>query len=236
MNSDSDRLSYIRRFYDVMTVLQERLGGMKSFESDGVPIEKKAKGVYFFFDTHQPRSDSGDGPRVVRIGTHGVSAGAKSTIRQRLRQHMGSTRSGGGGHRGSVFRHLVGLSLIERGAADPSIWSMKSPSKAERLKELPLEREVSVYIRSLSYLWVSAEDQASSTSDRAVIESNAIALLSDFGKPAIDPATDEWLGCVCPKPDIPGSSLWNSRDVRATFDPRGLELLVQRVGSMKPTP
>src|SRR3546814_948865 len=50
---------------------------------------------------------SGDGHRVVRIGTHALRAGATSTLRGRLRQHSGS-HSGSGSHRGSIFRPLTG--------------------------------------------------------------------------------------------------------------------------------
>jgi hypothetical protein len=70
--------------------------------------------VYFFFEPGEVRRDSGEDLRLVRVGTHGLAVGSKSTFRQRLGQHRGHG-SGGGNHRGSIFRLLVGQALTARG-------------------------------------------------------------------------------------------------------------------------
>jgi hypothetical protein len=69
------------------------------------------RGVYFFFEGGELRSQSGSGGLVVRIGTHAVSVGSKSTLWGRLAQHRGSL-SGNGNHRGSIFRLWVGSALL----------------------------------------------------------------------------------------------------------------------------
>ena len=69
------------------------------------------QGVYFFFEPGELRANPSGVHRVVRVGTHAVSAKSKSTLWSRLRAHRGSV-DGRGNHRGSVFRqHLEGALL-----------------------------------------------------------------------------------------------------------------------------
>lgn len=84
------------------------------------------RGVYFFFDENEPRSDSGCGPRVVRVGTHGLTVGSKSSLRARLAQHRGTIGTGSGNYRGSIFRLLVGQALISKEALDVPTWGKKT--------------------------------------------------------------------------------------------------------------
>jgi hypothetical protein len=58
------------------------------------------RGVYFFFETGESRSDSGSGPRVVRVGTHALREGSRAKLWTRLSQHQGTITTGGGNHRG----------------------------------------------------------------------------------------------------------------------------------------
>jgi hypothetical protein len=60
--------------------------------------ELPKQGVYFFFDDSELTSFLTTVPRLVRVGTHGVSAGSVATLRNRLRTHLG-TRAGAGNHR-----------------------------------------------------------------------------------------------------------------------------------------
>ena len=69
--------------------------------SDGWP----QRGVYFFFEPGEVRADGSD--RVVRVGTHALTATSQATLWGRLRQHRGrlaGLHPGGGNHRASVFR------------------------------------------------------------------------------------------------------------------------------------
>jgi hypothetical protein len=60
------------------------------------------RGVYFFLEPGEFRVANPNLPRVVRVGTHAVSAGSKSTLRGRLKQHLG-TQAGGGRWCGGLF-------------------------------------------------------------------------------------------------------------------------------------
>ena len=109
------------------------------------------------FSTTKFVKESGDGPRVVRVGTHALTAGSRSTLRQRLIQHRGQT-SGPGNHRGSIFRLLIGQALLARkGLLCCSSWGVKEDiTKASialnvsrdslAADEAPVEREVSKYL------------------------------------------------------------------------------------------
>lgn len=188
------------------------------------------RGVYFFFEPGELRRDSGDGLRVVRVGTHAVSTGSKSTLWGRLSQHRGGKTGSGGNHRGSVFRLLVGAAMAARNQqlATPTWGKGQSAPKKIRERESDLEREVSRYIGRMPFLCVEADDTPSAESVRAKIERNAIALLSNVktaASNAIDPCSPTWLGLSCPSENVRASGLWNSRCVAETYDPEFLNLL-----------
>ena len=102
------------RFYSLLAELEQRLGGKRTLKDCHGRLSWPDRGVYFFFEDGQTRSTSGEGARVVRVGTHAVSPGANSKLWQRLATHRGSKRTGAGNHRGSIFRLLVGSALIAR--------------------------------------------------------------------------------------------------------------------------
>src|ERR1041384_3485601 len=98
-------------------------------------------GVYFFFDPAEPRTDSGAGPRIVRVGTHALTATSKATLWKRLAQHRGTANRGGGNHRGSIFRLLVGECLLRRDGPLVPTWGCGAcASDAARVHQL--ERQV----------------------------------------------------------------------------------------------
>ena len=66
------------------------------------------------FEQGENRSDTGDGPKVVRVGTHALTAGSGTKLWTRLSEHKGPPKTGGGNHRGSIFRLIVGAALINR--------------------------------------------------------------------------------------------------------------------------
>src|SRR5690242_13971991 len=112
-----DRRADLIRFYEILGTLEKKVGGKRTLaECDGrMPWPRR--GVYFFFEPGEVRSDSGGGPRVVRVGTHALANGSTTTLWRRLSQHRGSKRSGGGNHRGSIFRLLVGTRPQPTGSA-----------------------------------------------------------------------------------------------------------------------
>lgn len=218
------------RLYTALDALGQRMGYRKLADGRG-DMPRDARGVYFFFGANEPRAGSGPGQRVVRVGTHGVSAGAKSTLWTRLSQHRGSVNSGGGNHRGSVFRLQTGKALARRdGLRGVDHWGHKpAPSKALRQAEGPLECLVSEYLGELPYLWVNVDDEASKHSERGVIERGSIALLSHRGRDPIDAPSADWLGHHSHQERVRESGLWNSNHVDEDYDPRFLDLLERRI-------
>ena len=166
------------------------------------------RGVYFFTEPGESRRDSIDSPRIVRVGTHAVSAGSKATLWSRLRAHRG-TGSGGGNHRGSIFRLHVGDAIALRDGTPVPTWGKESSAnRTIRETEAPHERRVSEYLATMSVTWVSVPDVAGPKSDRSVIERGAVALLSNRLSP-IDLPSPTWLGAMSPREVIRRSGLWN---------------------------
>jgi hypothetical protein len=102
---------------------------------------------------------------------------------------------------------------------------MRNSAKGVREAEAPLEREVSTYIGQMPFLWIKVPDDSSQTSDRAYLELNSIALLSNFRKPNIDQWSPGWLGLQSSKETIRESGLWNTNHVEKSHDPAFLEKL-----------
>ncbi len=232
------RLSDLRQFYTLMDELIGRQGGLLHLSAVGSSVPQR--GVYFFFDGDQPRSDSGEGPRIVRVGTHALTAGSGSSLRQRLSQHRGQ-KNGGGNHRGSIFRLLVGQALIASGrTSDCRSWGVKGdPAKAsitlgiERgellAREAPIEAAVSDYLSKLTFARLPVDDDPGPDSLRGFIERQAIALLSNFDRPSLDPVTATWLGRSSDRPLVVASGLWNQRHVTERHDPAFLTTLAALV-------
>jgi hypothetical protein len=53
------------------------------------------RGVYFFREAGEDRTDTGKGPRVVRVGTHALKTGSGTKLWTRLSQHRGPNTGGG---------------------------------------------------------------------------------------------------------------------------------------------
>ena len=183
-------------------------------------------GVYFFFDDLEATSFSSSIPRLVRVGTHGVSLGSVATLRNRLRTHFG-TQAGTGNHRASVFRLHVGRAIIERERLHVEFphWG-KGQSAAREIvdMEIPMERRVSEYIGDLRVLNIPVLDTASTSSMRATIERQFIAMFTaNFC--AIESSSIEWLGHYSDKRTIRETGLWNVRDVGEKYDIKFLTFL-----------
>lgn len=191
------------------------------------------RGCYFFFERGECRRESGSSLRVTRIGTHAVSSGSKTTLWNRLSQHRGIKKTGGGNHRGSVFRKIVGKSMTVRDDLFVPSWGIGNSAKREvRLNEEELEIQVSEYVGSMPFLWLEISDQPSATSIRSYIERNCIALLSNFRESRInmiDTASDGWLGSYCPAEKVRQSGLWNSNYVDSCYDPEFIGVLKKLV-------
>jgi hypothetical protein len=196
------------------------------------------RGVYFFRESGEHRTDSGMGPRIVRVGTHALTATSRTTLWKRLAQHKGVAR-GGGNHRGSIFRLLVGSTLVKRPEFACATWGVNSAApRAVREAEQDIEREVSAIIGAMPFLWVAIDDPPSRTSLRGYVERNSIALLSNLGKPPLDPPSPGWLGHSCDrgKGRVKAFGLWNQNHVDESYDPAFLDVLdslVDRTGPLR---
>lgn len=215
------------RFYRLLDGLEQQLGGKRKLVDCSGVMDWPQRGAYFFFEPAEIRKDSGVGPRVVRVGTHALKEGSQTTLWKRLSQHKGVSRTGGGNHRGSVFRLIVGAALIKKfpDLALPSWGKGSTAPRDVRQNEDQLETEVSRTIGAMPILWLSLDDPPGSESLRGFIERNAIALLSNFEEIHLDPPSNTWLGSACPRTRVRRSGLWNSNHVNESYDPSFLNTL-----------
>tara|TARA_R110002110_G_scaffold85816_4_gene223682 strand:- start:7548 stop:8273 length:726 start_codon:yes stop_codon:yes gene_type:complete len=233
----------LRVFYELLDELERRVGGKRLLRDCSGRMNWPERGVYFFFENGERQSASGDRPRVVRIGTHALKTASKTTIWKRLSQHKGTGRTGGGNHRGSIFRLLVGEALMRRDEWDGlETWGVKGDAGAAaeqhglsrsdmRSRELPMEIAVSDFIGAMPFLWVAVNDEAGPTSDRGVIERNAIGLLSAPGSNNADPSSEAWLGRHSSRERVVRSGMWNNNHVGDGYDPGFLQTLERHIAS-----
>lgn len=243
--TDTARQRDLDRFYDLLHDLEQRVGGTRKLKNCTGYMDWPDRGVYFFLEPGETRDSSGQ-RRVTRVGTHAVSEGSSTSLWDRLKQHYGtgggsSNHPHGGNHRGSVYRKRVGEAIIEKHDLHDDYpdwdkrWSSIGRDRSEvRDEEYILERRVSTYIREQPFLWVDVDDEPSADSDRAFIEQNAIALLSNFDDQMVDPRDDGWLGKYSRSREIRESGLWNVNHVEELYDLDFLNMLEDAVNDTSP--
>jgi len=212
-----------------MDRLESKCKGFRVLSQSNGKLDWPKRGIYYFFESEEHRRGSYTKLRVVRVGTHAVSEGSKSTLWGRLSSHKGNQKQGGGNHRGSIFRLLVGQALIDkRGLQNLETWGKGSSAKKEiRIHEEGLEKEVSQVIGRMPFLWLEIDIQPSKKSLRGNIERNSIALLSQFQKPfgMGDVRSGNWLGNYSNRDKVRASGLWNSNHIEEDYDPEFLDIL-----------
>ena len=229
------------RFYQQLDRLADRVGGPRLLRTCRGGMGWPPRGVYFFYENGESRSGTGVEPRVVRIGTHGLRNGSRSTLWGRLSQHRGSSRSGLGNHRGSIFRLLVGVALANRiNIPLPESWGVAGTvgEAARRLNvdrnavneaEADIEALVSEYIGQMPFLWLNVSDDRGPSSSRGLIERNAIALLSSYSLLVADGPSTEWLGLYSDRERVRLSGLWNNNHVDEAYNPSFLDEMESRI-------
>jgi hypothetical protein len=225
-------LHYLHRLYELLTVVSALPGQGLQLKDYSGSSRWPERGVYFFTEPGELRQD-GVTSRIVRVGTHAVSANAKSRLWERLRAHRGG-RDGGGNHRGSIFRLHVGAALLQRtgSAGDPATWSIgQSASREIRDEEREHELRVSAFIGRMSVLWVEVPDEPGPASARVRVERNAIALLSNRLRP-FDPPSQNWLGRHSARTEIRQSGLWNLNYVSDVCQPQFVDEMEEYVTAM----
>lgn len=223
-----DRLKDLIRFYDLLDRLEEKIGNRRQLAACNGRMEWPERGVYFFMENGETRTDSGTGLRIVRVGTHALTAGSRTTIWKRLSQHKGTDNSGGGNHRGSIFRLIIGTAIDNN---HPTWGRGQTADACTREAELNMEQKVSQVIRAMPFLWLSVNDAPSPASLRGYIEKNSIALLSNAGKPQIDAPSKTWLGHDCSRERVRVAGLWNQNHVDEIYDPAFLDTLYSLVNN-----
>jgi hypothetical protein len=86
------RISDLQKLYGLLGSLAERVGGARTLATCSGRLEWPRRGVYFFMEDGEVRSDSGTGPRIVRVGTHALTEGSGTKLWTRLSQHRGQTK------------------------------------------------------------------------------------------------------------------------------------------------
>ena len=230
----ADRIADTRRFYDLLDRLECRIGGKRKLANCNDSMNWPLRGICFFCEDGEVRSRSGKGLRIVWVGTHGVTAGGRSTLWSRLAKYRGPT------HRGAILRGLVGRALAQQDGIDlPPSW--KRPGKAAKrcgldrvgvkgrsprgLTETELEGKVSDHIRAMPFLWLNVGDEPGPRSDRRTIQRNASALLSGYREPVLNPPSDGWLGHCSDDCRVRRSGLWNRQYVERVYDPSFLDAM-----------
>jgi hypothetical protein len=214
-------LSNLDRFYEVLEQLSRSTDGPRKLTDSRRRNGCPDRGVYFFFEQGENRPQTSK-PRVVRVGTHGLKIGSKSTLHGRLSQHRG-TDSGGGNHRGSIFRLHVGKALLRRSTTSIQCdtWGKGSSASSEiRQIEATIEQAVSQYMNNLAVLCLCVPDESGPQSDRGYIERNAIGLLA--GR---EPPSSDWLGLHSGNENIVRSHLWNVNHINHAPEPDFLDRL-----------
>lgn len=230
----NDRVTHLRAFYSILAELEAKLGGARTLAQCSGRLQWPQRGVYFFREPGENRSNSGSDLRIVRVGTHALTHGSGTKLWGRLSQHRGPANTGGGNHRGSIFRLIVGAALIARDGHEFPTWGDgNTASSAIRAGETRLEHEVSKFIGAMPFLWLAVNDEPGEGTARGIIERHAIALLSNYGKPPLDLPSLGWLGRHCDRERVRESGLWNSNHVDENYDPAFLDRFAQLVAIME---
>jgi hypothetical protein len=198
-----DRLTNLRKFYGALDELEQCVGGRRFLNDPELGRLLPERGVYFFFEPGEQRLQSGNGCRVVRVGTHAVRAGSRVQLRGRLFQHWR------GNCKASIFRLLISEALLQ----------LQCELATETAQAI--EHTVTEKILAMPFVWLDFDDAASRNSRRAYIEQNSIALLSNYQHPdgMLDAPSTDWLGRHSPRQRIQRSGLWNNHYVRGRCDP-----------------
>lgn len=165
------RAQDLRRFYKLLDDLERKVGGGRLLSRCDGRMDWPQRGVYFFREPGEERTATGPGPRIVRVGTHALKPGSRASLWKRLSQHKGTAKSGGGNHRSSIFRLLVGNALMRRDSLQCSSSGKGSSAPREvREREQFLEQAVSREIGAMPFLWLEIGDEPGTDSLRRVVE------------------------------------------------------------------
>jgi hypothetical protein len=209
LNGEAELHAIGTRFFRLMGQVWAAQSGGRRIEETNGRQSWPSRGVYFILSPDHGLA-RGRMPRIVRVGTHAVSQGSKTTLWDRLSTHRG-TSAGGGSHRSSIFRLHMGRAWARYDDSNswPDSWAQGQSASVEiRQGEVQLEQQVSRLIGAMRVLWLDVDDEPGPGSERAYIERNAIGLLSRLGLLSAKAEAD-WLGHFSSDWRIATSGLWN---------------------------
>jgi len=125
------RLNDLTRFYNTLDRLEQRIGGRRKLSISNGKMRWPLRGVYLFMENGESRTDTGEGSRIVRVGTHALKSNSGTTLWTRLYQHKGQEKTGGGNHRGSIFRLIVGTALTGKSGQEFPTWGQGNTESAD---------------------------------------------------------------------------------------------------------
>src|SRR5260370_27323777 len=118
-----ERRTDLVRFYSILDQLEANIGGARTLADSSGSMNWPSKGVYFFRELDEHRTESGQGPRIVRVGTHALKGGAGTKLWTRLSQHKGHSHGGG--------NEIIGAALIDLHAYDCPTWGAGNTASRE---------------------------------------------------------------------------------------------------------
>ena len=225
----STRASDLLRFYRLLGDIETLNGGMRRMARADPAAPWPKRGVVWFFEQSELRTNTGGGLRVVRVATHALKPELQSTLWDRLSHDASGT------HRGSVLRTVLGTALRDlMGGAEPQSWGRGATPPADSVRqELTLEAAVSLYISQMPFLYLAVDDAPGPHSLRGFIERNSVALLSNYARTPIDPPSAAWLGRRSNKEKVAQSGLWNIQHVDEAYDPSFMDAMKRMIADMK---
>jgi hypothetical protein len=89
------RRKHVIQFYTILDQLETNIVGARRLIDCSGRMNWPSRGVYFFREAGEQRTESGEGPRIVRVGSHALKAGAGTKLWTRLSQHRGHSDGSG---------------------------------------------------------------------------------------------------------------------------------------------
>ncbi|HTZ71398.1 MAG TPA: hypothetical protein VMB71_12160 [Acetobacteraceae bacterium] len=222
------RTADLLRFYRLLGELETLNGGLHRMAQADPAYPWPRRGVLWFYERGEVRSDTGDGMRVVRVATHALKPELQSSLWDRMAHDASGT------HRGSIFRTTLGLALRDMmGKAEPVSWGRPAATPIERKQETALEAAVSLYAGQMPFLYLAVDDEPGPMSQRGFIEKNSIALLSNYARPPLDAPSSGWLGRRSGREKIMQSGLWNIQHVDGAYDPSFMDAMRSLMEEMR---
>jgi hypothetical protein len=228
------RLDDVKKFYQIMSKLEKKIGGKKQFGKLSDFENLPEKGIYFLFEKGELRSTSGRGLRIVRVGAQAIMPFSRSSMQNRLLSHRGNDEDLGGKHRRSVLRKLIGRAVMKRDKISIPTWEKRVQPHP---KEKQVEEKISKYVRdNFKFLYLDVDSDPESWRMRKYFKKNLLSLLGNFKKEEfIDPPSKKWLGNQLSGKDekVAASGLWNAMHVKRKYEPEFLDKLEKYVNAMK---